>query len=206
MTLIHPGFFSPIIQYVLVAKSQSIIFEIKDNFQKQTFRNRCHIYSAQGNLMLNVPVVHQRGIKQKTTDVKIDYKDSWNKLHLKSLQSAYSSSPFYEFYVDDLTKVLNSNFSFLQDLNLACHDFIMDALQLELPTSFSKKYIVEYQGYDGRSLVLAKPEKQYPLSRYIQVFEQSHGFVPNLSILDLLFMEGPNALNYLESQHLELPC
>ena len=206
MVLIHPTYFSPVVQYVHISKSSGIIFEVFDNFQKQTYRNRCHIYSAQGKLMLNVPIVHQKGIKQLTRDVKIDYKSAWNKQHLKSIQTAYSSSPFFEFYVDDLTTVLMKKYTYLNDLNLACHDFVMDALALELPTSFSSYYANEHVKNNLRSLANAKTEKNFNFSRYIQVFEQQHGYLSNLSILDLLFMEGPNALNYLESQLLDDSC
>ena len=106
MILLQPTYFSPIIQYAAIAQSKKVIFEIEDNFQKQTYRNRCYIYTAQGKHLLNVPIQHTKGIKQKTKDVKIDYKDNWNKLHLKTLKTAYSSSPFFEFYIDDLLPVL----------------------------------------------------------------------------------------------------
>jgi len=202
MILIQPTYFSPIIQYVGIANSSELLFEFEDNFQKQTYRNRCYINTANGKHILNVPIIHTKGIKQKTKEVKIDYKDNWNKLHLKSLKTAYSSSPFFEFYIDDLEVILKKQFSFLLDLNLKCHEFIMDALQLEIPTSFTSEYNTKSSYLDVRYLASSKKENNYKLKRYIQVFEQNHDFIPNLSILDLLFMEGPNALNYLESQNI----
>jgi len=204
MTLLQPTYFSPIIQYVAIAKSKEIIFEVEDNFQKQTYRNRCYISTANGKHLLNVPVQHTKGIKQKSKDTKIDYKDDWHKLHVKSLQTAYSSSPFFEFYIDDLLPIFEKRIPFLVDLNLKCHEFMMDALQLEISTSKTTKYHKDVDYLDLRNLAIAKSNKTYNLERYIQVFEQNQGFLSNLSILDLLFMEGPNALNYLESQTLNL--
>jgi len=204
MTLLQPTYFSPIIQYVAIAKSKEIVFEVEDNFQKQTYRNRCYIYTADGKHSLNVPIQHSKGIKQKTKEIKIDYKDDWHKIQLKTLETAYRSSPFFEFYIDDLIPIFEKRIPFLLDLNLKCHDFIMDALQLKIPTSKTTEFHKEVATLDARSLAVAKSKTIFNLERYIQVFKQNHGFMSNLSILDLLFMEGPNALNYLESQTLNL--
>ncbi len=203
MVLIHPTYFSPIIQYVAIAKNNKILFEVEDNFQKQTYRNRCYIYSANGKQLLNVPIQHSKGFKQKSKDVKIDYKDNWNKQHLKTLKTAYSSSPLFEFYIDDLLPIFENKFEFLIDLNIASHHFIMDALQLEIPYCFTEIFQQKKTTNDYRNLVIAKGNTQLNFDRYIQVFEQNFGFISNLSILDLIFMEGPNALNYLENQQLQ---
>ncbi|WP_372792901.1 WbqC family protein [Lutibacter sp.] len=200
MTLLQPTYFSPIIQYVAIANSKEIIFEVEDNFQKQTYRNRCYINTADGKHSLTVPFQHSKGIKQKTKDIKIDYKDDWHKIQLKTLETAYSSSPFFEFYVDDLQPIFKKRSTYLLDLNLKCHQFVMDCLQLEVSTSKTTEYHKEFDFLDARSLAIAKPEKVFNLEHYFQVFNSNHGFISNLSILDLLFMEGPNALNYLESQ------
>jgi len=201
MILLQPTYFSPILQYVAIANADEIIFETEDNFQKQTYRNRCYIYTAQGKQLLNVPVQHTKEIKQKTKDVKIDYKDDWHKQQLKTLKTAYSSSPFFEFYIDDLLPVFEKKIHFLLDLNFLAHEIIMDVLQLEIPLKKTTEYEKEpKQLLDLRILAEDKPKITYNLERYIQVFAENHGFIPNLSILDLLFMEGPNALNYLETQ------
>ncbi len=200
--LVLPTYFSPIAQYVAIANSNKIIFEVEDNFQKQTYRNRCAIFAANGKQLLNVPVQHNKGVKQKTKEVKIDYKENWQKLQLKALQSAYNSSPFFEFYIDDLLPIFKTKYTFLIDLNWSAHQLIMDALQLKIPTSKTQNYISDEKKFDFRKLAEAKNNKVYNFNRYIQVFEQKHGFISNLSILDLIFMEGPNALNYLENQNL----
>jgi hypothetical protein len=202
LVLVQPTYFSTIAQYVAIVKSNQIIFEVEDNFQKQTYRNRCYINTANGKQLLNVPVQHKKGIKQKTKDVKIDYKDSWQKQHLKSLKTAYSASPFFEFYIDDLLSIFEKKYTYLLDLNLESHLLIMDALQLDIPLKKSENYITKTEYLDLRYLAIDKNKTTYNLERYIQVFEQNNGFISNLSILDLLFMEGPNAVNYLENQNL----
>ena len=201
MVLLQPTYFSPIVQYVAIANSKELIFEIEDNFQKQTFRNRCYISTAQGKHLLNIPIQHNKDIKQKTKDIKIDYKDDWHKLHLKTLQTAYNSSPFFEFYIDDLLPVFEKKMNFLLDLNLKCHEFIMNSLQLTIQTSKTTEYNKEPNHIDNRHLAIAKSNQKFNFERYIQVFEQNHGFISNLSMLDLIFMEGPNALSYLENQN-----
>ncbi len=200
MILLQPTYFFSILQYIAIANADEIIFETEDNFQKQTYRNRCYIYTSQGKQLLNVPVQHSKENKQKTKDVKIDYKDDWHKQQLKTLKTAYSSSPFYEFYIDDLLPVFEKKKHFLLDLNFLAHEIIMDALQLEIAMKKTTEYEREPKLLDLRILAEDKPKTTYNLEPYAQVFSENHGFIPNLSILDLLFMEGPNALNYLESQ------
>jgi len=203
MTLFQPTYFPPIIQYVGIAKSSEIIFEAEDNFQKQTYRNRCYIYTSFGKHTLIVPVQHNKKEKQKTKDIKIDYKDGWQQLHLRTLITAYNSSPFFEFYIDDLLPIFEKQTTFLLDLNLKCHAFLIDALQLEIPLTKTIEYNTEPTILDLRKLAIAKGENIFQLDKYYQIFEENHGFIPNLSMLDLLFMEGPNALNYLESQKIQ---
>ena len=201
MSLLQPTYFSPIIQYVAIAKAKKVLFEVEDNYQKQTYRNRCYIYTAAGKHLLNVPIQHNKGVKQKTKDIKIDYKDNWHKLHLRTLKTAYNSSPYFEFYIDDLLPVFEKQWTFLLDLNLLTHEIVMDALQLNIPYFKTTNYINETDLNDVRKLAVVKSYIPTNFEKYTQVFNQNHGFITNLSILDLLFMEGPNALNYLESQN-----
>jgi hypothetical protein len=203
MILVQPTYFSPIIQYVGIANSSAIMFETEDNFQKQTYRNRCYIYTSYGKHALIVPIQHNKSEKQKTKDIKIDYKDSWQKLHLRTLITAYNSSPFFEFYMDDLAPIFEKQTTFLLDLNIKCHNFLMDAMQLEIPTKKTTEYHTKPNCLDLRKLAIAKGEKNFKLTQYYQVFNENFGFISNLSMLDLLFMEGPNALNYLESQNIQ---
>ncbi|MBS9766648.1 MAG: WbqC family protein [Flavobacteriaceae bacterium] len=197
--LFHPTYFPPINQFVAMSHADKIVFEVNDFFEKQTYRNRCYIYAENGKQLLNIPIKHQKGIRQKTKDIRIDYRNRWNIQHLRALQTAYRSSPFFEFYIDDLLPIFEKQHSFLLDVNLTSHELICKALDLEVSHSFTEEY-EDHPKQDFRNLAEVKQENS--LERYIQVFEPKHGFIPNLSILDLLFMEGTNALNYLEKQTL----
>ena len=201
MILLHPTYFSPIIQYAAIVQSNQYQFEIEDNFQKQTYRTRCYIYGANGKQLLNVPIKHsKKSIKTKTKDLRIDNESiQWQKIHQKSLQAAYKSSPFFEFYEDELFAILNKKHSFLLDLNLDLHSFIMDALQEDNTYIKSTEYDQDFpKEKDFRSLSNAKTKTTDIFPSYIQMFDEKFGFLHNLSILDLLFMEGPSTSIYLK--------
>ncbi len=114
--LLQPTFFAPIIHYVAIARNSDVLYEKQDNYQKQTYRNRCYIYGANGKHLLTVPIVHSAsGARQKTKDVKIDSSFSWKKIFIKSLESSYRSSPYFEYYEDDILKVFEKKHTFLLD-------------------------------------------------------------------------------------------
>ncbi len=200
--LFQPTYFAPIIQYAAMVQAKNVVFEVEDNFQKQTYRNRCYIYGANGKQLLTVAIVHLKNSgKQKTKDIEIDQTFGWQKLQQKALQSAYSSSPFFEFYEDDLISVFEKKYRFLLDLNLKTFEVICESLQIEIPYKKTEEFQLEVSSVeDYRFLANAKSNTNFELKKYVQVFDDKHSFIPNLSILDLLFNEGPNALNYLESE------
>ena len=202
--LLHPTYFPSIATFIAIAKADTVVMEVHDNYQKQTYRNRCYIYAANGKLQLSIPVVFSQKNRQKYSEVKIanDYK--WQDNHWKSLESAYRTSPFYEFYIDELQPLFTEAFDTILDFNLKCFEVICECLQLE--TNFTKTEIFEKEPIDikdYRGLVNAKKENIIPLEPYVQVFYSKHGYINNLSILDLLFNEGPNAISYLESQNIQ---
>lgn len=198
--MIQPTFFAPIIQYVLMAGSSDIVFEKCDNYQKQTYRNRCYIYGANGKQLLTVPILHSKSQgRQKTRDVKIDSSFSWQKIMIKSLESSYRSSPYFEYYEDEIIEIFDRKHTFLLDLNFYAHEVVSQCLQLENSISFTETYVESAdKETDFRYLVKAKGEPDYDLKKYTQVFDSKHGYISNLSILDLLFNEGTTALQYLE--------
>ena len=201
--IIHPTYFPNIAHFSAIANAEHVVLEMDDNFVKQTYRNRTYIYGANGKLGLNIPVIYSQKNRQKYRDVKIFNEDNWQSLHWKSLLSAYRTSPFFEYYEDELHFLFTEKAEFLLDFNLKCFEVVCDCLQLDLNTSKSKTYQKTIDDKtDLRHLVNAKKEAAYTFENYIQVFNNKHGCIPNLSILDLLFNEGPNTLNYLESQTL----
>lgn len=198
--IVHPAYFGPILQYVAMVNSKEITFEYEDNFQKQTYRNRCYIYGSNGKQLLTVPIIHSKNKRSRTTkDVKIDNSFSWQKLHLKSIQISYRSSPYFEFYEDEIIPIFSKKYKYLMDLNFELNQIIFDFLQYENSFDKTNNYQEKYTDVqDFRYLVNAKSTIKYDFLKYQQVFADKHGFIPNLSILDLLFSEGPNTLNYLE--------
>ncbi|WP_103070244.1 WbqC family protein [Aquimarina sediminis] len=201
-TLLHPTYFGPIAHYAAIAQSDKVIFENEDNYQKQTYRNRTYIYGANGKLLLSIPIKHNgKERRQLYRDVRIENDFKWQLLHWKSLESAYRTSPFFEYYEDELVHLFKKPKEFLLDFNYECRQVIMDCLQLETPFSKTNSYSKNpTEAIDLRDLVNAKKGKSYNFQHYIQVFEDKQGFISNLSILDLLFNEGTNALSYLENQ------
>ena len=119
--LIHPNYFPNIHQFTQIIKANNILFEVSDNYQKQTFRNRTYIYGANGKLGLFIPVIHTHKKRELFKDVKISYDSNWMDLHLKSLQSAYRSSPYFEYFEDDLIKLYSEKEKFLADFNIKCY-------------------------------------------------------------------------------------
>ena len=199
--LIQPTFFGPVIQYVAMASQTDILFEKQDNFQKQTYRNRCYIYGANGKQLLTVPILHSKSMgRQKTKEVRIDNSYAWQKIFIKSLESSYRSSPYFEFYEDDIMEVFEKPFTYLLDLNIKGHEIMSSCLQLDNNILYTDTYKEIYTDIeDYRFLVEAKKQPVYDFKSYTQVFDSKYGFIGNLSILDLLFHEGTNALTYLEA-------
>ncbi|PIE99095.1 MAG: hypothetical protein CR961_01350, partial [Polaribacter sp.] len=193
MSLFIPTYFSPISQYSAIVSSDEIVFETEDNFQKQTYRNRCYIYSANGQQSLNIPVRHTHNTgRKKTKDTLVANEFPWQIQHFKSLKVAYQSSPFFEFFEDDLAVIFNKKYKFLHDVNIDTFLFVTDALQVSQEFSKTTEYEVNPNITDYRNLAIAKKGYTPEMEIYTQMFDEKHGFIPNLSILDLLFMEGGN--------------
>jgi len=201
MALFLPTYFAPISQYMAIANSDEVLFEVEDNFQKQTYRNRCYIYGPNGKQLLNIPIKHtSTSAKKKTKDTLVDNSSSWQSQHLKSIQIAYRNSPFFEFYEDDLQPILTKEYKYLLDVNIDTYLFITDALQISSDYNTTEEY-QDASKNDYRHLANAKQELGLNFDSYIQMFDDKFGFIKNLSTLDLLFMEGPNAVSFLEKNH-----
>jgi hypothetical protein len=201
--LLHSTYFPNIANFVALTKAKTTVFEVCDNYQKQTYRNRAYIYGANGKLALNVPVNYTQKNRQLFKDVRIANDSKWQSIHWKSLESAYKTSPFFEYYEDELIHLFETPQKFVMDYNFKCLETILDCLQLELDYKTSTTYEKDITN-DYRFLVNARKETIKHFEPYTQVFSNKHGFINNLSILDLLFNEGPNALTYIESQNITL--
>ena len=197
---IFPLFYHPPIAYFnhLIKNPGTVLIERHEHFPKQTYRNRTSIHSPNGKLDLIVPI--SRGSKFHTSvkDVKISYEFKWQRMHLMSLQTSYRSSAYFEFYEDELMPFYEKKWDFLFDYNEEILIFFIKALKLQFNYSFTEEYQKEYAGFqDFRLAIHPKKNQQLNVTPYFQVFEERNGFINNLSILDLLFNQGPQSKNYL---------
>ena len=200
--LIHPGYFPSISHFVAIAQSDLVTFEMDDNFQKQTNRNRMYIYSPNGIQLLNIPIKHSKEAHQKTKDVRLETAFDWQKQHFKSLEAAYRTSPFFEYFEDDIAPIFQKKHTFLMDLDLETMSVVSKCLGLEFDYNETAEYFHEVADkMDLRGLINGKKDTSV-FEPYTQVFGEKHGYLNNLSILDLLFNEGRYALDYLKKQTL----
>lgn len=187
------------VAYYAVMLQENPIIDLHEHYRKQTYRTRCDIYGANGLLSLSVPVVRPHYQKTKVKDIKLRYDETWINVHWRSITSAYRSSPYFEYYEDLIQPIFEKQHEFLHELNAACHQFVMEAINKSLPLQYSNEYV---EGMTDYRLEF-KPSKpsinKAIMPRYFQVFEDKAGFLPNLSVLDLIFNQGPASLDYLLS-------
>ena len=185
--------------YSSMLKAEMVTIDLFENFHKQSFRNRCCIASPNGILNLVIPI--NRKSKSIIKEVKIDNSQNWRKIHWKSLESSYRSSPYFEFYEDGFHSIFfNKNCNFLFEFNQLIHQEVLKALKVEIDVTFTESYIPENDKiYDFRTSIHPKIqlENQIKELKYFQVFQEKQKFIPNLSIFDLLFNQGPTAKQLL---------
>ena len=196
--------------------SPSVIYiEACENYQKQSYRNRCRFYGADGVQTLSFPIIHEGGThKQPISEIKVDYRKPWIQQHQKAIVSAYRTSAYFEYYQDELFEIMNSRPERLFDLNLAIIRFFIEktgiAVDLRKTDDFFRDGNIILQ--DGKTIACEDlrdsihPKKADTILKdlglekpYFQVFAQKHGFISDLSIMDLLFNEGPDSILYLKS-------
>ena len=192
----------PPVQYIsLLSDAEEIFIEKEENYIKQTYRNRCIILTANGPMTLSVPV--KRGSVHKTNikDIEIDYSKRWQSVHLMAIKSAYQSSAFYEYYYERFEKAILNNHRFLLDLNLVSLNEILVMMKMESRITYTSHFEpISNDLHDYRYQINPKSQKNKSLfeaKKYFQLFQGESGFLPNLSIIDLIFNTGPEAVNFL---------
>jgi hypothetical protein len=194
--VLHPSYWIDIHSLIHVFHAEKVIFESHDSYLKQTYRNRCKIIAANGTLQLNIPIVHQHNRNSPAyKSIKIDYSQDWQSLHLKSIKSAYSSSPFYDYYEDDLQALYQEKPVHLFDWNLRTFEWMNQRLHLAPSYSFTDSYLGDAR---AKTLITAKGATKKETAPYIQVFQEKFGFVSGLSSLDILFNLGPSTRVFLK--------
>lgn len=192
-----PCYFAPISHWKEII-SGNIIWELNQNFNKQTLRNRTYIYGPNKILKLSIPIKHSKeSFTLENTLIENDFQ--WQKDHWKSIQSAYKSSPFFEFYEDGLKNLYFNNYNKLSVFNIECIKLVYEWLDISTKSSFTKTFKEKYNTeIDLRDMAEKNFDDKFIVKEYIQVFSPNHGFKNNLSILDLVFNQGPNSISYLK--------
>lgn len=198
MFILSTAYFPPIEYFAALVKYSfdNVRIEAFENYQKQSYRNRCYFYGANGREMLQVPVVHENGkYELPIRDIRVDYSTPWVVRTERAIDSAYKSAAYFDYYRDTLFSILDSHPVLLWDLNKCITDFFMKALGLRgllLPT--------EDFTPDGRLEIHPKRDCLFPVKgEYFQVFSDRHGFIPNLSVMDLVFNEGPESVSFIQN-------
>ena len=202
--LLSSTYFGPIQWYQKLNRYDECLIERHESFIKQTYRNRMIIPTTNGPLSLTIPTNHDISLSMK--DIRISDHANWRHVHWNALLSAYGESPFFEYYQDDIRPFFEKKYEFLFDFNMETTEKMIELLDIRPKISITEAYIqskelkVEDEIKDFRDAIRPKkplPDAEFAPKRYYQVYEQKHGFQPNMSILDLLFNEGNEAIFYL---------
>lgn len=197
--LLSTAYLPPIEYFSFLINSDKQIIEKYETYKKQTYRNRCYILGSNGKLALTIPIKKPEGNHTKTNEIIISYSEDWQQIHWKSIESSYNSSPFFLFYKEELKNLYQKKYKYLLDHNNNFLKLIFDFLDIEITPGLTSEFIKNPKNIlDLRNSISPKnssQEKNY--KKYSQVFANKHGFIPNLSIIDLLFNTGPEAIDYL---------
>lgn len=201
--LLSTAYFGPIRYFSKLITYPEVYIEQNENFIKQTYRNRAVILGANGPISLIVPVEKGREQKIKIKDLRIAYDDEWQRNHWRTIFSAYNSSPFFEYYADDLEPFFRKKYEFLFDFNQQITESILEILEIQVDLKLTEDFEqIPVNCLNFREKINPKAHRNahdpvFVAQPYTQVFSEKFGFVPDLSILDLLFNEGPSAHSVL---------
>ena len=202
MTVLLPTAYLPPISYVAACvAADKVWIEAWETYSKQTFRNHCEIGGPNGRLRLTIPVNRPNGNHTKTKDIRIASHLPWQKIHWRSLEATYNKSPFFLYYQDYLFPFYEKEFTFLLDFNLELLETLFLAIRLDKLVTLTQSYEKEVPGINDlrQTSDIRHRESGIRQPEYYQVFEERHGFLRNLSVVDLLFNLGPQTIAYLQS-------
>ena len=184
-------YLGPVQQYCKMYQYPEVRIEAAENYLKQTYRNRCLIAAANGPLSLSIPIVKPDTLKCLTKDIRISDHGNWRHLHWNAISSAYNSSPFFEYYEDDFAPFYENKYDFLFDFNEELRQMVCNLLDIHPHVVFTTDFETEVENdFRGISPKRESGDSTFCPKPYYQVFQDKHGFIPNLSIIDLLFNTG----------------
>ena len=184
-------YLGPVQQYCKMYQYPEVRIEAAENYLKQTYRNRCLIAAANGPLSLSIPIVKPDTLKCLTKDIRISDHGNWRHLHWNAISSAYNSSPFFEYYEDDFAPFYEKKYDFLFDFNEELRQMVCSLLDIHPHVVFTTDFETEVENdFRGISPKRESGDPAFCPKSYYQVFKDKHGFIPNLSIIDLLFNTG----------------
>lgn len=196
--LVSTAYLPPSEYFSLILRADKVLIESEENYLKQSYRNRCYILSAHGPQPLSVPVYLGSQHKTPLKEIRIDYSKRWQQVHLRSITASYSSSPYFQFYFENIEKIIARKTDFLFDLNMELTGSVLKMLDLNINMARTTDFkpVLEAE-YDFRYNISPKRKPQFSVKEYIQVFGTSKGVDHRLSIIDLIFNTGPEAVKYL---------
>ena len=195
MSNIFPTAYLPSIEYVsLFLKTDDVSIELYETYQKQSCRTRCNVMTANGIQTLTIPVIKKNGNHTLTKDIEISYKEAWQQIHLRCLESAYRKSAYFDYYFPYFEKIYKQKFNTLIELNDYCLKTILKLLKVKKEYSYTEDFEKIVDDKDFRISLSKNNYNNFEMKPYYQVFADRHGFVSNLSIVDLLFNEGSNSM------------
>jgi hypothetical protein len=196
--LISTAYLPPVPYFSLIAKAEKVLIEREENYLKQTFRNRCYILSSHGPQLLSVPVLLGSLHKTPVKDIRIDYSKRWQQVHLRAINASYRSAPYFDYYHEKIENVISRNNEFLLDLNTELLNLLIDYMKINKNPEFTSGF--EPAGdsdYDFRYRISPKSEPLHIVNDYHRVFSANEGYDRHLSIIDLIFNKGPEAIDYI---------
>jgi hypothetical protein len=202
--ILTTAYFPPIQYFSEIINSENIYIETNENYSRQSYRNRCHILSCNGILPLSIPIIRQTNGENNISQIKIDYSTDWQRLHINAIISAYGKSPFFEYYSETIINNIKQKNELLIELNNNIVLSIFEILKIKNKLNKTERFIKEYTKETRDLRYTIHPKKSMSEdtvllnNKYIQTFSDRFSFIPNLSVLDLIFNVGPDSINYLK--------
>lgn len=196
--LVSTAYLPPVEYFSLISQADEVLVELEENYLKQSYRNRCYILSSHGPQLLSVPVYLGSQHKTPLKEIRIDYSKRWQQVHLRAITASYNSSPYFQFYFENIEKIISKKIDFLIDLNMELTESVLKMLKLNIKLTHTTNFEpIGEADNDFRYKISPKEKSQFIVKEYMQVFDTCNRLDQQLSIIDLIFNMGPEFIDYL---------